>query len=69
MSLQQLKTEAGSLTDIERRELIGYLLTLGRRPSAEYWDRLADKIADHDPAHWVREEALDSALGLDRPEA
>jgi len=69
MSILQLKTEAAALTDLERRELVGYLVNLGRQRAAEYYDRLAAKIANRDPARWVEEENLDQALGLDRPEA
>jgi hypothetical protein len=68
VSIQQLKAEAGALSDQERRELIGYLLSLGRQRSADYWDRLASKIADSTPTHWVAEEGLDQALGLDHLE-
>ncbi len=68
MSIDQLKAEATTLSDKERKELIGYLLTLGRKRTAEYWDRIAAKIEDNDPSHWIAEESLDQALGLDRPE-
>jgi hypothetical protein len=69
MSIEQLKAEANALSDKERRELIGYLLALGRQRTAEYWDGIAAKIEDRDPSHWVAEEYLDRALGLDRREA
>jgi hypothetical protein len=69
MSIQQLKSEASALSEAERRELIGYLITVGRERPAGYWDSLASKIEDRDPAHWVREEELDRALGLDAPGA
>lgn len=69
MSIQQLKSEADALSDAERRELIGYLVARGRERPASYWDALAAKIKDRDPAHWVQEEDLDRALGLDRPGA
>ena len=69
MSLNQLKTEASALTDVQRRELIGYLVSLGREREVGYWDKLAVKVEDRDPAHWVPEEQLDRVLGLDRPEA
>ncbi len=68
MSILQLKTQAAALTDLERRELIGYLVNLGRQRATEYYDRLSAKIEDRDPAHWVAEESLDRALGLDHPE-
>jgi hypothetical protein len=62
MSIQQLKAEAAALPDAERRELIGYLLDLGRKRAADYWDRMAAKIEDRDPSHWVSEENLDCWL-------
>jgi hypothetical protein len=68
MSLQELKAEATTLSEQDRRELIGYLLSLGRHRTADYWDRVASKIEDRNPANWVAEEGLDHALGLDRPE-
>jgi hypothetical protein len=68
MGIERLKAEATALSDIERKELIGYLLDLGRKRKAEYWDRIAAKIEDNDPSNWVAEEDLDRALGLDRPE-
>ena len=69
MSIQQLKAEAAGLSDAQRRELIGYLVTVGREHAPAYWERLAAKIEDRDPAHWVREEDLDRALDLDQPGA
>ncbi len=69
MSIQQLKSEADALSDVERRELIGYLIARGRERVAGYWDGIAAKIADNDPTHWVREEGLDRALGLEQPGA
>lgn len=69
MSIVQLKTEAAALPESERRELIGYLLSLGRQRTAGCYDQLAAKIEDRGPTHWVAEEHLDQALGLDRPES
>jgi hypothetical protein len=69
VSIQQLIAEATALSDQERRELIGHLVALGRKRSADYWDRLNAKIEDCDPSHWVAEENLDQALGLDQSEA
>ncbi|HEY3900070.1 MAG TPA: hypothetical protein VGM54_15790 [Chthoniobacter sp.] len=66
MGIQQLKAEAAALPDSERRELIAYLLALGGKRTAGYWDRIATKVEDRDPSHWVSEENLDQALGLNR---
>jgi len=64
MSYQQLIAEATSLSDRERRELIGHLLSIGRQRSAAYWDSMERKITDNDPAHWIQAADLDSALRL-----
>ncbi len=69
MSIEQLKAAAAELPDAERRELIGYLVALGREKTAEYWDRIGAKVADRDPTHWVAEADLDRVLHLDGPEA
>jgi hypothetical protein len=68
MSIQELKSEAAALPDAERRELIGFLIARGRERAASYWDVLAAKVQDANPASWVREEDLDRALRLDQPE-
>lgn len=64
MSYQELKVEAANLSDRERRELIGHLLSVGRQRKADYWDSMEAKIADTDPAHWVQGTDLDDALRL-----
>ena len=68
MSRQQLKSETSLLSDLERRELIGYLPALGRERAPGSWGKLAAKLEDRDSAHWVPEEQLDRVRGLDRPE-
>ncbi len=69
MSIQQIKDEAASLSDQQRRELIGYLLSLGRKSDPAYWDRIEAGIADQNPKRWVGEEGLDAALRLNEPSA
>jgi hypothetical protein len=65
MSIQQLQTEAAKLSEHERRALISYLVSLGRQRDPVYWDRLAEKIADNNPEHWVTAKQLDGTLGLE----
>jgi hypothetical protein len=69
MSIQQIKAEAANLSEAQRRELIGYLVALGRSKDGAYWDKIERKIADNDPSHWVSESGLDSALRLNEPGA
>ncbi len=66
MSFEQIKAESTTLTPEQRRELIGHLLALSRKNDADFRRKLATKIDDNDPNHWVTEEDLDRALGLDR---
>ena len=67
MSIQQIKDEAASLSEQQRRELIAYLVSLGRKSDPAYWDKIEAGIADQDPRRWVGGESLDAALRLTRP--
>lgn len=69
MSFEQIKAESTALTAEQRRELIGHLLALGRKDDADFRRKLAAKIDDNDPSHWVTEDDLDRALGLDRKDS
>jgi len=69
MSFEQIKAESTALTAEQRRELIGHLLALGRKDDADFRRKLAAKIDDNDPSHWVTEDDLDRALGLGRTDS
>ena len=64
MSIEDLKHAASQLSDGERRELIGYLVGLGKGRSADEWEQIEAKIRDNDPAHWAASGDLDRVLGL-----
>lgn len=53
MSLTQLKDEAADLPSKEQRELIAFLVALQTARDEEFKAKLAAKIDDRDPAHWV----------------
>jgi len=65
MSFEEIKAESATLTPEQRRQLIGHLLALGRKGDTDFRRKLAAKIDDNDPGHWVTEDDLDRALGLD----
>ena len=65
MSFEQIKADSAALTREQRRELIGHLLALGRKDD-DFRRKLAAKIDDNDPSHWITEDDLDRALGLSR---
>lgn len=66
MSFEQIKTQSAALTPEQRRQLIGHLLAIGRKDDVDFQRKLTAKIDDNDSAHWVAEDELDRALGLDR---
>jgi hypothetical protein len=67
VSIQQIKDEAANLSEAQRRELIGYLVSIGRKNDAAYWDGIEAGIADQNPKRWVGKEDLDAALRLNEP--
>ena len=64
MTLQAIKAEANRLDPQERQELLAHLVALSDRQRRERAERLAAKIDDKDPSHWVSLEELDARLGL-----
>jgi len=58
MSLAQLKDELAHLSLKEQRELMAYLVSLQTAADEGFKRKLASKIDDKDPAHWVELEAL-----------
>jgi hypothetical protein len=67
MSISSLKAELAQLPQDQRRELVGYLISLNR-PAVEeerLKSELARKIEDKNPANWV---SLDEAEKLLLPE-
>lgn len=62
MSIQELKEELKTLSAPERRQLAAFLVTLRHRDLAGYRERLARKMDDDDPAHWLTLEQLDQRL-------
>ena len=53
MSLTQLKHEAARLPEKQRRELMAYLVALQTEKDGAFRRKLAAKIDDRDPAHWM----------------
>ena len=53
MSLTQMKDEAAHLPLKEQRELIAFLVALQTEKDQEFKEKLATKIDERDPAHWM----------------
>ena len=58
MSLTQLKQEAARLPSKKQRELIVFLLSLQGEKESDFKRKLAAKIDDRDPAHWISLDEL-----------
>lgn len=58
MSLTQLKDAAARLPSKEQRELIAYLVSLRTAKDEQFRTKLAAKIDDTDPDHWVELDDL-----------
>ncbi|MCB1233591.1 MAG: hypothetical protein KDM91_00805 [Verrucomicrobiae bacterium] len=68
MKVEDLMDEVAHLDPAGRRRLIAYAVTLQDAEIPGYAERLAEKIDNRDPSHWIDEEDLASALRLDEPE-
>ena len=62
MSLAQIKDEAESLAPEERQELMDWLFALQTRGDEEHRRRLAQKIDDNNPEHWIDLDELEQRL-------
>lgn len=53
MSLTQLKEQAADLPSKEQRELIAFLIARQVAQDVVFQEKLAAKIDDRNPAHWM----------------
>jgi hypothetical protein len=58
MSLAQIKEQATSLALGEQRELIAWLISRQTEQDEDFKRKLAEKIDDKEPAHWVELDDL-----------
>lgn len=63
MSLTQLKHEVASLPEKDRRELMSYLVALQTEKDEPFKKKLAAKIDDRDPAHWIELNEVQKRYG------
>ena len=64
MSFDTLLKEVESLGEAEQRKLLAYIVTLEDRRQADYAEKLACKIDDATPGHWLTPEQCERELGL-----
>jgi hypothetical protein len=63
MSLTELKHQAASLPAKQRRELVAYLVALQAEKDEDFKKKLAAKIDDHNPAHWMELNEVQKRYG------
>lgn len=63
MSLTELKHQAASLPAKQQRELVAYLVALQTEKDEDFKKKLAAKIDDRDPAHWMELNEVQKRYG------
>jgi hypothetical protein len=63
MSIAAIKSEIANLPLEERRELIGYIVSLNRKDNEEFMRKMAEKIDDKSPERWLTLEEVEKRLG------
>lgn len=63
MSIAAIKSEIASLPLEERRDLIGYIVSLNRKDNEAFMRKLAEKIDDKSSERWVTLEEAERRLG------
>ena len=67
MSIEQIVHEAAALPEQQRKELIGRLIAIGRskQEEQEFKRRMAERIDDKDPSHWMTGDELRRRLAAE----
>jgi hypothetical protein len=64
MSIEALRSELRALPVGERRKLMAFMVVLEDEERGDYAAKLAQRIDDHSPEHWLSPETCERALGL-----
>ena len=64
MSIDAIKQELAGLDADGRQQIIAYLVSINQRENPEYRAKMARKIDDKDPSHWLTLEEFDQKLSL-----
>jgi hypothetical protein len=64
MSIEAIKSELRALPAEERHKLMAFLVVLEDQANAEYAAKLAQRIDDNSPGHWLTPEQCERELGL-----
>jgi hypothetical protein len=64
MSIEAIKQELAELDADGRRQIIAFLVSINQRENPEYRTKMARKIDDNDPSHWLTLEEFEQKLSL-----
>jgi hypothetical protein len=64
MSIDAIKQELAGLDDDKRHQIMAFLIAIEDRKDLEYQAKMARKIDDNDPSHWVTLEEFEKRFSL-----
>jgi len=64
MSIEAIKQELAGLDAEGRQQIIAFLVSINQRENPEYRAKMARKIDDNDPSHWLTLEEFDRRLSI-----
>ncbi len=62
MSVEDIKRGIVSLSPPERGEVTAFLFHLRHAADSDYQERVASRLSDRDPAHWLTPEEFERQL-------
>jgi len=64
MSVEQIKNSIASLSSSEQNEVSAFLFHLRHAADPDYQERVASRLSDTDPDHWLTPENFERRLDL-----
>ena len=62
MSVEQIKSTLAALSPAEQGEVSAFLFHLRHASDPEYQERVASRLSDADPSHWMTPEDFERQL-------
>ena len=62
MSVEQIKDSIASLSPVEQSEVSAFLFHLRHASDSDYQERVASRLSDTDPDHWLTPDAFERQL-------
>jgi hypothetical protein len=64
MSIDAIKQELAGMDDEKRHHIMAFLIAIEDRKDPEYAAKMARKIDDNDPSHWVTLEEFEKRFSF-----